>query len=389
MERTPGMCAGATVTEPQGAGRALRRHNDAPATSRCTSIGVARHDAPRPEPPDRSRAAGPRDAVAGLSTFTMGESLAESSHGDPGGGFTMRPIVRVVVSMALLVGCGEGFNFPPSRLDDDPVLLWVGATPDPPDCPMGFLDYWDGWADVSANVRNECGPCSCGPTACVLPSKLRAHEASRCASEGTPVRLDITNNQRGECITTSPAIPDNEIASVALDPPTFIPRCEPLEQPTPPPLQGTFARACPWAPGARVDFAWLTCITPEPNGSCHLNFPVRFEFQEKIRDGRTCTPCACGEPVGGKCVADVLLFRDTECSDMIFSINGVEPQDRLCVDTPSDSPLAAARVVLAQDIPGKCPPRSEVSFLEGTIESGDTRVFCCGNHLIINGNLHR
>lgn len=298
----------------------------------------------------------------------------------------MRSTSYFALGAAALLGCVEDLNLPEPRTNDNPVLLWVGSTPDPPDCPEGRLDYWDGWADVSANPQEECGMCSCGPTACVLPSKVRAHETDRCADTGTPVRFDTESNQRGECIKTDPLVPDNELASVALDPPTLTPRCEPSEQLTPPPLTGRFARACPWVPTAYTDFDWFTCITPEDDGSCQPGFPGRFEFQEKIRDARVCTPCACGDPVGGKCVSDVLIFRDTECSDMIFSVNGLESQDPLCVDTPSNSPLASARVILAEEYPGTCSPRSDVSHVEGSIESGETRVFCCTERKFITEN---
>ncbi|KYF52150.1 hypothetical protein BE04_29910 [Sorangium cellulosum] len=82
-------------------------------------------------------------------------------------------------------------------------------------------------------------------------------------------------------------------------------------------------------------------------------------------------------------MADVLLFRDTGCSDLMTLINGVEAH-ALCIDTQPNSPLAAARVILAHEEPGACSPTVSTSRVEGGIESGETRVFCCTEQRVIN-----
>ncbi|WP_437299231.1 hypothetical protein [Sorangium sp. So ce426] len=259
------------------------------------------------------------------------------------------------------------------------MLLWVGDTPDFPICPRGRLDYWDGWADVSMNPQyhNECGPCACGPAACALPDRMLVHEAPLCADEGIKIDLTGAADPPGHCTETSPSVPGDAFASVTLKPPTMADRCDPVKDLVPPPLDGKFARACPWTGEYVTDFKGLACITPEDDGSCRLGFDMRFEFQEKIRDARTCTPCKCGNPVGGSCVADVLLFSDASCSNMLTSINGIGTREDACYTTHEDSPLAGVRVVFAQDEPGACSPTTDVSLVDGTIESGETRIFCC------------
>ncbi|XXY19658.1 hypothetical protein WME88_08440 [Sorangium sp. So ce216] len=216
----------------------------------------------------------------------------------------------------------------------------------------------------------------------MLPSEFMAHEATLCADEGISVKFDTAKYQRGECIEADPLVPDEELSSITLNPPAVAPRCEPSQQFSPPPLIGIFARACPWVEGDFADFGGLTCIAPDPDGSCPPGFSGRFEFQERISDARTCTPCTCGDPSGGRCLADVLLFRDTGCSDLITLSNGVETP--ACIDTQPNWSLAAARVILAHEEPGACSPTVTTSRVEGTIESGETRVFCCTERRIIN-----
>jgi hypothetical protein len=293
----------------------------------------------------------------------------------------MRSTPCFALSMVALFGCAEDLEIPVPRAEDHAVLLWSGSDPNPPPCPLGRLDYWDGWADVSTNPREECGTCSCKPAPCVLPSQFAAHKANLCADEGTPVSFDTARYQRGECIEADPLVPANELASITIAPPTLTPTCEPLAQFSPPPITGIFARACPWISGYFADFDGLTCIAPDDDGSCPLGFSDRFEFQARIRDARTCTPCSCGDPAGGRCEADLLLFRDTECSDPIALLNGVETN--ACIDTQPTWSLASARVILAHEEPGSCPPTESASRVEGAIESGEARVFCCTKQRVI------
>ncbi|WP_433927626.1 hypothetical protein AB3662_31535 [Sorangium cellulosum] len=216
---------------------------------------------------------------------------------------------------------------------------------------------------------------------------MKAHEAALCADEGIEVKFADAADPPGHCIKTSPPVPGDAFASVTIEPPTMATACRASEQFTPPPLGGAFARACPWTGEYRTGFDGLVCIAPEHDGSCRPGFSARFEFQEKIRDARTCTPCECGEPVGGICVADVLLFSDTTCSDMLISINGIGMEEEICYGAPADSPLAGVRVVFARDEPGTCSPTTTVSLVDGTIESGEARTFCCSSAEIIYGNV--
>ncbi|WP_437577724.1 hypothetical protein [Sorangium sp. So ce887] len=88
-------------------------------------------------------------------------------------------------------------------------------------------------------------------------------------------------------------------------------------------------------------------------------------------------------------MADVMLFSDASCSDMLISINGIGTEEEICYGAPADSPLAGVRVVFARDEPGTCSPTTTVSLVKGTIESGETRTFCCSSAdvvEVIHGN---
>ncbi|WP_437977583.1 hypothetical protein WMF11_12105 [Sorangium sp. So ce295] len=291
----------------------------------------------------------------------------------------MRSTSCLVLSAAALLGCGDGIEIPKPRANANPVMLWVGDTPDFPICPDGRLDYWDGWADVSMNpqYQNVCGPCACGPAACALPDRMLAHEAPLCAGEAMKINLAGAADPPGHCAEISSPVPGDAFAAITIRPPTMARTCAPAVQPALPPLSGKFARACPWTDEYVADFKGLACITPEDDGSCRLGFDIRFEFQKKLRDARTCTPCKCGAPVGGNCVADVLLFSDASCSNMLASLNEIRTEGEICHEAQEASALAAVRVVFAQDEPGTCSPTTEVSLVDGTVESGETRIFCC------------
>ncbi|WP_438007377.1 hypothetical protein WME89_00780 [Sorangium sp. So ce321] len=66
-------------------------------------------------------------------------------------------------------------------------------------------------------------------------------------------------------------------------------------------------------------------------------------------------------------------------------INGIETH-ALCTDTPPSSPLGSVRLIPAQDEPGACSPIARTSHVDGAIEGGETRVFCCTQARFMDGN---
>lgn len=291
----------------------------------------------------------------------------------------MRSKAWFTISVVALLGCDDGLDIYGPRTDDHPVWLWSGKPVEPPLCPGNRVDYWEGWTrEVSSD---ECGACKCGPAACVLPSRVTAH-APICPvqGEGTSVTFDVGERLVGVCTAATSPIASDTFASVTTEPPALARQCAtppPLE---PPPILGVLARACPYDGQPDTDKTFLLCITPEADGECRPEFSERFEFTRRLGDHRTCTPCACGDPIGGNCVADVILYGDTKCSNQIVSISGIGLGATPCTDTQASLPLTAVRVILAQQETGTCVPTTSVSTVSGSVEHGETRVFCCSNN---------
>jgi hypothetical protein len=287
----------------------------------------------------------------------------------------MQPAAWLMLGALALVACGDELELYGPRMDDDPVLLWVGRHAEAPSCPGDRLDYWEGWASEAAS--DECGPCTCGPAACSAPSSLTTYAAIRCDGEGEPLTIAAEEGWHGTCVAIDPAVSSERFASVLFEPPALAPQCAPSPPLDPPPISGSYARACPlessyvsWA-----DFAM--CITPEADGLCRPGFKNRLEFTMRLSDNRACTPCACGAPTGGRCMADVMLYGDATCNTQIDLGAFIDQGDNPCHDVPAPLPLAAVRAVLTRQEPGSCTPTPVASKVVGTVERGERRVFCC------------
>ncbi len=239
------------------------------------------------------------------------------------------------------LACGGGPQPPQASDQRQPGVAVVGETPIYPICP-GWSARLLGWLGQRAHR-----PLGTGTNADVhvRPARVRAAEEDAGARGAFPARakgmkIDLADaaDPPGHCVELVP-VPGDAFAAVTLKPPTMANKCDASRDLDPPPLSGTYARACPWIGKYTADFNGLVCIAPDDDGSCPLGFSARFEFQEKIRDARTCTPCECGAPVGGSCVADVLLFSGASCSHMLHSGNGIGTREQLCYQTLEDFPL--------------------------------------------------
>ncbi|WP_437759382.1 hypothetical protein [Sorangium sp. So ce1389] len=283
--------------------------------------------------------------------------------------------------MVVLLGCGDELSIPIPRVDDHAVWLWTGDTADAPACPGHRLDFWEGWADEAA--MEECGVCTCEPALCTLPSSVTAHRSPRCGDHGAQIAFDdqdADEDHAGVCLKAVPPAPSEVFASVTFEPPTLAAKCVPSRQFDPPPIFGSFAKACPMAAGIHPVNGWRACISPEDDGLCRTGFDIRLEFKERIADARTCIPCSCEAPAGGNCEAELLVYAEISCTTEIIGGGfGVDQNDRRCTDL-DPLPIAAMRAVLTHQEPGTCVPTSLVSQVSGDIVSGEPRVFCCSSN---------
>jgi hypothetical protein len=252
------------------------------------------------------------------------------------------------------------------------MWLWVGPHDEAPSCPEGHRPLWDAWS-AEALVPQECGACECGPAACVLPPAVTAH-APLCPGTDDPRVIEVGASWDGTCTARAPAISADAFASVTYAPPALAP-CTPSKAPEPSPVIAAFARTCAAKFGDDVPAGFLVCLPPYDNGSCPPGLEKRIELTEEHIDKRTCTPCACGAPEGGTCVADVFLYGDSTCSAQIDAALTVDQKDTPCHDISSPLPLVAMRAEMTEAEPGSCTP--SVSTVIGTVEQGAAYPLCC------------
>jgi hypothetical protein len=83
-------------------------------------------------------------------------------------------------------------------------------------------------------------------------------------------------------------------------------------------------------------------------------------FYDGFDDGRACSPCECGPPVGSECLAFISMYRDAACTDLGWSTHvGLDPW-RSCylsdMPFPPLNPLPIESAVAEPPIytPGTC-----------------------------------
>lgn len=285
----------------------------------------------------------------------------------------MRSAVPLILAAFLLIGCfsHETYELPPPDERDQFYLRFENYGSRELDCLFGDEVLWEGL--VGDDAPNKCEECQCGPAACSLPLKVTAH-SSVCPGEDNVGTVRASRSWDGSCAAAATPIQSDAFASVTFEPPTLAP-CAPLA-PAPEPWRRTLSevRACKprapnWAPAAS-----LICYPPQDNGECWYGHPFRYEISTVI-DTRTCTPCSCGAPTGGKCTVKTTLYQDARCFDEIGDIVISKDESPAC-SRVDNAPLVAMRSGLTQDEPGTCTP--SVSTIEsGKLEPGETYVVCC------------
>lgn len=283
----------------------------------------------------------------------------------------MRRLICLALSAMTLLAC-EDESFvplitpPPYTI---PVLwMWVGPQDEAPPCADGQPPRWEGW--MPEEPPDRCDGCACGPAACVLPSRLTT-DALSCPGGGSSVSVDAGDGWDGTCAALpSPVAPD-ELASVLCYPPTLSP-CTPSDTPEPPPVAARFVRVCA---GDTDDDppGFIACMQAASDGTCWDGY-TRHEFFEELIDDRACAPCECGPPAGGTCVAELILYGDSACTDRVDAALSVGLGEMPCTDIRSSLPLGALRASLVEAEPGACSP--SVPAIIGTLERREPHVVC-------------
>jgi hypothetical protein len=283
----------------------------------------------------------------------------------------------------------------------DPAVLWLGAmgTP-PPSCPteapvVGF----QGFADLAAPPAS-CGACSCGEATatCALPSSLAVSSAT-CPGGGVTTPFDPPASWDGSCtngnplqanqmcgavtcaksLTTGPLVVQNEGCSAATALPVM---------PTPPATWQTAALACKrgssvlcddplqvCAPVADVPPGFLVCVYQAGDVDCPASFPDKHAVAAGADDQRACSPCACGSPTGGLCVATLNVFTDDGCTAPLLSVP-IGSTGPACFDLVPPGPALGSKTVdKVKYLPGACVP-SGGEAIGQALPTGPA-TFCC------------
>lgn len=282
----------------------------------------------------------------------------------------------------------------------DPLLIWFGAEADAPGCPdVAPAVGYEGHADLTAPAAT-CGACSCGAPAgsCELPAALTANAAS-CpgTAPGTAhTPFDPASGWTGACDANEP-IPSGKLCSgtkcvqsVTIAPLTITESCAPSEQPVPqdlPSTWATFARACTprvcvspggevCVPVASLPSGFRACVGHEGDVECPAFGPYqdRHVVYGGVDDTRSCTPCACGAPVGSTCEALISMFGDGACSSLVDTAT-VTALGTICHDVPAGSALGSKSAGVVTYSPGACQASGGEPM--GDAEPSEPVTFCC------------
>ena len=300
--------------------------------------------------------------------------------------------LAALLSMLAAVACGPAETLPPHKdagpptsdagetcageclpspeLEwDGPMLVWMGAEADAPQCPavapaQTFTGY--GYPDVPVT----CGNCECSPPSgwCVLPLPLTlTAAAASCADNGPGVAhtsFDPSFKWDGTCNGDNaipaakdcggvPCVQSVTIAPLTINQDGCLPKA--LPPVNPPPLT-IFARGCydgllphlcsaqlarcvPTAPGPEFKQCILLSGYARPQDvPCSPDYPNRSFFYPKSTPH--CAPCAC-EPPTSTCTSSISLFQDDMCGAPVLQTIEIGAEGPTCADVPPGSALGS------------------------------------------------
>jgi hypothetical protein len=282
---------------------------------------------------------------------------------------------------------------------DFPVLLWIGAEKDAPQCPVDAPAIaFEGHANLNAPIN--CGTCTCTPPtgSCSQPATMTANAAT-CALNGgsTPhTPFDPSSDWTGAC-DTNESIPSGKLCSgvqcvqsLTIGSLTVKDTggCTPSQPPTQsPPTWQTFARACQAVPrmgcngGAGICLAaaplgYRTCIYHDDDVDCPnaSQYTDKSVFYAKFQDTRACSLCTCGTPSGSTCSSTVSIYTDGACSTLAYSAT-IDATGPACNDLPAGVPLGSKSATPPTYTPGACQPDGGQPMGAATVITPST--YCC------------
>ncbi len=263
---------------------------------------------------------------------------------------------------------------------EGPVLFWSGPLDEAPPCPeRAPITAYEGYAGLTATLT--CPSCSCGPSACLWPEALLAGES--CMPGGPAIPYPIPPGWDGSC--TSTGIIEGSEYTWLLFPVLPQAPCAPMEGPA---AQaqfgwGTMGRACEpvgcdaaaycaGTPGQESRFS--VCIHAAGEQECPAEYPARTLLHGGIDDSDlSCTPCTCGPPEEGLCLAFIDTYHDTACTKPDGGLL-VGSTGTACSGGPPED-LGSITGFWYTQQPGTCEPNEGVPL--GEARPAQPVTFCC------------
>jgi hypothetical protein len=124
------------------------------------------------------------------------------------------------------------------------------------------------------------------------------------------------------------------------------------------------------------------CVVHDGDLPCPIygdnSFTEPHVFYDGTEDGRQCSDCACGPPLGSVCTATISIYKggDDMCSGAVVAQHVVSSVEPVCMDiAPPGQALGSKSAGPTVYAPGKCEPTGGKSSGVAT-EIGPT-TFCC------------
>jgi hypothetical protein len=220
-----------------------------------------------------------------------------------------------------------------------------------------------------------------------LPTTLTASSAT-CGTMGNTTPFDAPPGWDGGC-TTADAI-DGGAASLTIAAPTVAESgCNAIQPPTPDGgLSMSYAVACVGEAAGLCSAAGFACLPPPAMGfgvcvasGGDYDCPGS-PYTEKhlafvgVDDTRSCSPCTCGAPSGGKCTTRISIYPDSACASSSVYVLGVDSTMPEWCDDVTAGPLLSKSASPPVYVPGgSCQPAGGVPG--GSVTQTGTITFCC------------
>jgi hypothetical protein len=284
-----------------------------------------------------------------------------------------------------------------------PELVWIGPKGQAPPCPDHAPDAKRGGYADPVIPDMSCG-CTCDPPtgSCEPPKTITAHADPLCAPGAAQTSFNPPPMSWDGSCTAYTQIQGGALCgavycaqSLTFDALTIheVATCTPQKIPMPrgpAPYYTTEGVICAGEEQGQCtakDGGGFCVATPPPGFrvctflkgdevACDPDYSDRFILYDDPvpNDGRSCTDCACGPPIGSMCAGCVATYADASCS-VFRACNDVSSDSAAChAVQPPGAPLLSKQAFITYT-PGTCEPSG--GEVTGTVEGVDPFTFCC------------